>query len=279
MNCNEANKISMNDFLRKHNLKYVRKSGQTTFYFSPFRNEKDPSFIVNGQNKWHDFGTGEHGDIIDFVMKWQNCNKSQALKFIGNTQCSFSFHEQEIIKESNIKIRHIKPIVKHKALLDYLESRAIKPFEKIKNEINEIWYTCDDRIYFGIGFKNDIGGYELRSLIYQGCIGKKVITTIINNANEIAVFEGFFDYLSFLILNWNTQPTDYLILNSINNFKQAILVLKKYTTIKAYLDNDDGGLKCLKDLEKVGFIIIDCSYKYRPYKDLNEYLINTKKDE
>lgn len=277
MNCEQANKISLNDFLKKHNFKPVRKSGQTTYYLSPYRSEKEASFIVNSKNQWHDFGSGEHGTLIDFVKKWQNCSTKEALKFIDSSPNSFSFQEQEVIDESNTKIRNIRPYVKHKALLDYLESRAIKPFIKVKNEINEIWYTTNSRIYFGIAFKNDNGGYEVNCPIpYKRCIGKKGISTKIKGHHTITLFESFFDYLSYLVLGWNTESEDYLILNSTSIVKKAIPVLKNYKKINTYLDNDQTGEECFDYIKSEIPKVNDCSNSYIPYKDLNEYLMHKK---
>ena len=36
---------------------------------SPFKAEKTPSFVVPEKGFYHDFASGGHGDIIDFVMK------------------------------------------------------------------------------------------------------------------------------------------------------------------------------------------------------------------
>ena len=45
----------------------------------PFHEEKTPSFSIKN-NKFKCFGCGEHGDVIDFYMKTQNCNFIQAVK-------------------------------------------------------------------------------------------------------------------------------------------------------------------------------------------------------
>ncbi len=272
MNCEQANKISIDDFLDKYNFKSIRRSGQKTFRYSPFRDEKEPSFITNKFNQWHDFGSGEHGTLVDFVMKWQNCSVKEALVFIDKSPSSFSFHKQNFIEESNIKIRNIRPYVKHKALLEYLEYRAIKPFDKIKGELKEVWYTNNSKLFFGIAFPNDIGGYEIRNRFYKNCIGKKGITSKLAGNNAISLFEGGLDYISFLLLNWNTENEDYLILNSTSMVKQAIPILKKYKKINTYLDNDKSGKDCFEQIKSEVSGIIDCSYRYAPYNDLNDYL-------
>lgn len=37
---------------------------------APWRNERTPSLHLYPDGKWYDFGTGEHGDVLDFVGMW-----------------------------------------------------------------------------------------------------------------------------------------------------------------------------------------------------------------
>lgn len=51
----------------------LQRRGREFVGLSPFNNEKTPSFTVNDQKGfYHCFSTGEHGDIISFLMKTQN---------------------------------------------------------------------------------------------------------------------------------------------------------------------------------------------------------------
>ena len=60
----EAKTISIVDFMRTRGFEPARIHGQQIFYFSPFREEKIPSFNVregggnDGDDVWHDFGEG-----------------------------------------------------------------------------------------------------------------------------------------------------------------------------------------------------------------------------
>jgi DNA primase len=48
---------------------------------SPFRKERTPSFCVNDQKGfYHDFGSGAHGDIFEFLMKMEGLDFPQAVK-------------------------------------------------------------------------------------------------------------------------------------------------------------------------------------------------------
>ncbi len=55
--------------------------GQNYRCLSPFRQERTPSLIVSPSKKiWHDFGTGEGGDVFEFVARMENISRFEALK-------------------------------------------------------------------------------------------------------------------------------------------------------------------------------------------------------
>jgi hypothetical protein len=52
--------------------------------------------------------------------------------------------------------------------------------------------------YYAIGFKNNAGGYELRSEKFKGSGSPEDIPFPGTNAQKISVFDGFFNFLSYL---------------------------------------------------------------------------------
>ena len=58
----------------------LKKKGNNYFGLSPFKNEKTPSFSVNEEKKiFHCFSTGEHGNVIDFLIKVKGYDFKDAL--------------------------------------------------------------------------------------------------------------------------------------------------------------------------------------------------------
>ncbi|VFP87749.1 DNA primase [Candidatus Erwinia haradaeae] len=51
----------------------LKKQGKNYYTHCPFHKEKNPSFVVNGEKQFfHCFGCGAHGNIIDFLMKYDH---------------------------------------------------------------------------------------------------------------------------------------------------------------------------------------------------------------
>ncbi len=95
-------------------------------------------------------------------------------------------------------------------------------------------------------------------------------------AKSIAVFEGFFDFLTYQTIHQNqSQPlTDFLILNSLAFFERSLLLMEKHEHIHLYLDHDEAGKKCMDIALKRSPKYKDDSSLYEGYKDLNDWVMH-----
>ena len=183
-------------------------------------------------------------------------------------------------QSSSIRITEVMELYSP-ALLDYLRKRGIDT-DTGKQFCQEVHYVVNDRNYYAIGFRNDAGGYELRSEQFQGSIVPKDVTHIRQKETKDScyVFEGFLDYLSFLVLRSrhnpampNTNQQDYIILNSTSNTQRGIERLGNYEHIHCFLDNDESGRRALRMIQdEYGLRVRDASKHYANFKDLNDYL-------
>jgi len=71
-----------------------------------------------------------------------------------------------------------------------------------------------------LGFKNDFGCYELHSEFFKGSNTPKDIPIFKIKGKKVAVFEGFFDFLSFigLLQNKDVKGYSFCMLNSLSFF-------------------------------------------------------------
>jgi hypothetical protein len=277
-NCGEAKKIDMVDYLARagHHPKRVRDNDY--WYLSPLRNERTASFKINRKfNCWYDHGMGKGGNIIDFALLFHNCTISD---WLHSLKGNFLGHEAPVnaVKESQklITIEDAFPIISP-ALISYLKQRNIS-LSLAKKFCVEMQYKFQGRTYYGIGFKNDLGGYEIRNPFYKNSSSPKGITTIKNSHKKVAVFEGFFDFLSFTSLH-ATLPVNtysYCILNSLSFFESAAGFISAHQDQYFFLDNDKAGRNCRRVAMKLYPNAVDCSRLYKGFKDMNEWWSDPK---
>src|SRR6201996_1141353 len=63
----------------------LKRAGREFKGLSPFQQEKTPSFTVNDQKQfYHDFSTGKHGNIFDFVMQTEGCSFPEAVERLAS---------------------------------------------------------------------------------------------------------------------------------------------------------------------------------------------------
>ena len=169
----KSNYISIKQYLENKGIHPAKDRGYYGMYFSPQRNDSNPSLKVDyDKNLWYDFGADEGGSIVDLVMKLENCSLAEAFRRLEN---SFSFHRNDAIvaspkptnREPALTITGIQ-LLTHPALLDYLRERSINT-DIAKQYCSEIHYSIADKPYFAVGFRNDAGGWELRKIGRASC--------------------------------------------------------------------------------------------------------------
>ena len=279
MNCEQIKeKVGIREVLESFSLFPVKENQRSAFYFALDRKESTPSLSVDfTKNKAFDFGTGKSYDVVSIVQQMNKCSVSEALFFLQ--KFSFSFQKQngfDARQEKNYQIIKVQDI-RHLALLQYLKSRKVL---EQKSLVKEIHYILKGKKFFGIGFFNNSGGVEIRNKYSKICLGKKDVTLIKridNKCEEVCVFEGFFDLLTYCHLQKDeTENVDLLVLNSTAMFFKVEKQLSNYDKINIFLDNDLNG-KSLSNKILNGYDNVeDCSYLYNGSKDFNEWFIRSK---
>ena len=272
MTCKQANDISIIDFLFTLGVEPKKIVGNNHWYLSPLREENTPSFKVDSNlNRWYDHGLGIGGKLVDLGIRFFEIEIAQFLTKIESWDFSksFSFQKPEKIIEPVIKkIKALENI----ALIEYLETRAI-PIQLASVYCQEIYYCTNGKNYFGISFKNDSGGYEIRSKYFKGCLRQKSISSSIVNIDQpVILFEGFVDFLTVCKHGGVNSNSSWIVLNSVNQVNQAIEVLMRLNlnTVETYFDNDEAGKKCFLTVKNLFTNVTDHSHSYQKFKDINE---------
>jgi len=320
MRASQAREIPISRYLEIEGMRpaSVRNGGRELWYSSPIRSgDSTPSFKVDTVlNVWYDHGLAQGGTLIDLVCELKSVTVSEALTIIDATGLGPQTHRgtnaQRLFTPSDMSV--IVPVrdaaagekekeqgrggssafeilsvhdVRHPALLDYLKTRAIDRVIGCKM-LKEVSFAPKSGVgrFFALGFACG-QGYDARSAIFKGFLGTgKDISVIAGTGDpecdvrEVAVFEGFMDYLSLLTLKrTNALKADAIILHSAALKRRASAAIKAgtYQRVSLYLDHDDAGRATTKFLiaETGRDNATDASALYAGYKDLNERLVAT----
>lgn len=172
-------------------------------------------------------------------------------------------------------------LVTNPGLIRYLKTRAID-IGIARTYCQEIGFRLYQKTHLAIGFKNNAGGYELRSENFKGSSSPKEPRMIeVEGAQQLNVFEGFFSFLSFKTLQQkkeikaeglSEEHANNFILNSVSFFEKSRSVMERFSQIHLFLDRDAAGIRATQKALSWSAKYRDQSHLYSKHKDLNEYL-------
>ena len=166
---------------------HLKKSGSNHMGLCPFHSEKTPSFTVSDSKQiFHCFGCGAGGDAITFIMKRENLDFVEALKFLaekynipwedsGNQESSD--HKSVFYEINKEAARYFhQNLMKHKEAVAYLNTRGI---------------GYDIARKFGLGFASDSWEQLLNALKEKGFAEADIEKTGLVGIRKDA--SGFYD--------------------------------------------------------------------------------------
>lgn len=278
--------VSIFDFLSSLGFEPMKKSGANFFYLSPIRNtDTNPSFAVNNESgKWYDHGVGIGGNIIDLALLLYPEETIQSVLIIFNRFEEFKTSTKKVVppqKEIEFKpkpyqITNIRELGSNSNLNDYLYSRGI--LAEKNNLLKEIYYSINAtegtiNNYYAIGWQNVSGSWEIRNKFFKACLGKKDLTILDGPEPILNIFEGMFDYQSYLLYQKEPFTGTTIILNSLSLLKRAIshIQISEYSDLGLYLDNDPAGIIAKQTFISSFSQAKDYSKIYGNFKDFNDW--------
>jgi len=278
MRAKEAKNIPIVDFLRYEwfSISKYRSQWKEAWYCSPLREgDSKPSFKVDTElNLWFDHGLARWGDVINLVCDLHQTTVKNALAILENSWLStgqdssrglkvtqswlFSLNwsieknsageKEKCVDDGYFEITSVSKL-NNQALINYLKSRRID-IDIASTYLKEIRFKPRNllRDYFAVGWPN-WNGFEARSKLFKGFVGtsKDISRINLSDWKSLSIFEGFFDYLTFLSHYWiKNLGSSVIVLNSTSLRKRALTDIKKYafTEVYLFLDNDVAGDDC-----------------------------------
>jgi hypothetical protein len=232
-------------------LKYEGVQGKEHFF--GFLDQRTGSIAVDEKmNVWYDHAAGKGGDILEAVQVFENKSFFESVERLSESLPVRRFITREKPEISpKIVVEKVSEI-SHDALLKYIRRRGLEP-DEISQFAKQVHWRNKGKRYFAVGFPNESGGWVLRSSIFKGNIlGGGISIQILGTPKSTKIFEGWFDFLSYLKLSGETD-FKAIILNSTANLSLRLTldILKEKQEVELYLDNDATGEKYTNSFMKI----------------------------
>ena len=226
--------ISIVDLLQKIGVEPTKLRSGEHWNLSPIRSsDTDASFSVNDNlGKWYDHGEGVGGNIIDLALLVLDIQHNSEISSVAQVVRKinqlygegYQFQHNQVrdikVKEKAHEIVSLKEIGNNYALVNYIKSRGV--FEAVEDTglLKELYYDYNDdsglkKRYFGVGWENLSGGWDVRSKYGKICIDNKNLLYKEGVTDKVLIFEGMFDALTAIQLDRSLIKDHLIVLNSL----------------------------------------------------------------
>ncbi len=218
-------------------------SSEKAMFKSPLREEENPSFSVSfykGRWVWKDWGTGETGDSISFVMAYYGLSFPEAVRKLTGGSITPPPRSASVKYDAD-KIDFVRRLYADRMkLMSEKEARLIRGYfsergVKYPPEMGAVIYRSfrEKKTYLGIPIPHAgcIKGLECRELggDSRKTIGHKTLWYLHRNSPTILVTESIMDCLAGEIVlgRQSAPPPSLLSLNGVGNVSRLAGVMEK----------------------------------------------------
>lgn len=146
----------------------LQKKGSNYVCCCPFHSEKTPSFSVNRNRQIYKcFGCGEGGNVVTFVMKYENCTFPEAIKMLAD-KAGVALPEVEYSEETKRRETRRQRLleINKEAAIFYVYQLRLPHGEKAKAYLDKRRLSEETRKKFGLGYA-PVRGEDLLAYLRQ----------------------------------------------------------------------------------------------------------------
>ncbi|XME01280.1 DNA primase [Lachnospiraceae bacterium C1.1] len=181
----------------------LKKKGGYFFGICPFHSEKSPSFSVTpGKQIYHCFGCGVSGNVITFIMNYENCSFPEAVKILAD-KAGVKLPEAEYSEEAkrkNHERQRLFEIQKEAAGFYYKTLRSHEGEVGMKYFI-ERKLSRETMQSFGLGFSGK-SGHVIAYLKSKGYTEKELMKSgLVNFDEKRGMSDKFWNRVMFPIMD------------------------------------------------------------------------------
>lgn len=185
----------------------LQKKGSSYFGLCPFHNEKSSSFSVSpGKQMYYCFGCGAGGNVITFIMEYENYSFGEALQFLAD-RVGITLPKQELTQEEK-RQEDVK-----KRLLEVNKLAANYFYYQLKHPQGQDGYaylrkrqlTDETILHFGLGYANKTSDDLYRYLKGRGYEDDFLKESGLVTIEERGGHDKFWNRVMFPILDVNNR--------------------------------------------------------------------------
>lgn len=186
----------------------LQKKGANYFGLCPFHNEKSPSFSVSpGKQMYYCFGCGAGGNVLTFVMEYENYTFQEALTHLAD-RAGVNLPKMEYSKEAREQAEHRARLLEvNKLAANYFYFQLKQPQGRIGYEYlhDKRGLLDDTMVRFGLGYAN-----KTSDDLYQFLKGKGYEDSFLKDTGLVTVEERggrdkFWNRVMFPIMDVNNR--------------------------------------------------------------------------
>ena len=185
----------------------LQKKGKDYFGLCPFHNEKSPSLSVSpGKQMYYCFGCGAGGNVITFIMEYENYSFTEALKLLAD-RAGMALPEKEYTKEERAGEDLRRTLLEiNKLAANYFYYQLKHPQGRAGYEYLKKRQLTDDTIrHFGLGFANKTSDDLYRFLKEKGYSDEILKETGLVTIEEKGAHDKFWNRVMFPIMDVNNR--------------------------------------------------------------------------
>ena len=186
----------------------LQKKGANYFGLCPFHNEKSPSFSVSpGKQMYYCFGCGAGGNVLTFVMEYENYTFQEALQSLAD-RAGVTLPKMEYSKEAREQAEFRARLLEvNKLAANYFYYQMKQPQGKIAYEYfhDKRKLTDETMLRFGIGYSNKTSDDLYRFLKEKGYDDAFLSQTGLVTIEERGGRDKFWNRVMFPIMDVNNR--------------------------------------------------------------------------
>lgn len=185
----------------------LQKKGANYFGLCPFHHEKSPSFSVAPQKQmYHCFGCGVSGNVITFVMEYENYSFREAVEMLAG-RCGVKLPKMEYSKEARAQADLKAALLEiNKQAANYFYYQLKQPQGRAGYDYLQRRQLTDETIRrFGLGYSNKTSDDLYRYLRGKGYDDTILKETGLVTIEERASRDKFWNRVMFPIMDVNNR--------------------------------------------------------------------------